>query len=64
MNWEGAVLDSIIDAGGDEIFVISTISTFREKVPGRNDAMKVFPLKGTFKMDKEFSNIYSDGQLT
>lgn len=44
--------------------MISTISTVREKVPGRNDAMNVFPLKGTFKMDKEFSDIYSDGQLT
>ena len=61
MNWKGTILDSINNAGVDENFVVSTIFSVREKVLGRNGGIKVLPLKGTFKMDKEVSDIYPNG---
>lgn len=61
MNWKGTILDSINNAGGDENFVVSTIFSVREKVLGRNGGIKVLPLKGTFKMDKEVSDIHLNG---
>lgn len=61
MNYKRIILYSIDYAGGFKIFVVSTISSVRETAPERNGVMKVFPLKGTFEMDQEVSDIYPDG---
>lgn len=61
MNYKRTILDSLNDAGGFKIFVVSTISSVKETAPGWNGVMKVFPLEGTFKMNKEVSDIYPDG---
>ena len=58
MNEKGTIPDSINDAGGDESFVVSKISSVRKKVPGRDCGIEVVSLEETFKMDKEVSNIY------
>ena len=58
MNEKGTIPDSIDDAAGDEIFVVSTISSVRKKVPGRDNRIEVFSLRETFKIDKKVSYTY------